>query len=121
MTISPSPKADVCRVGKSLQVTCNTTETAIQWELAAVVGLSNTISRTLSTRTTLSDHIQLNSTRLTFSRVSDFGVSPLITMLVIPSVSKNLNGTRITCIERGTEEELEAMTTTVIIHEGRIS
>ena len=124
MTISPSPKADVCRVGERLQVTCGTPETTfLEWELA-IVGVTNSISRLLSSITNYSDHVMipLNSTTatLTFSRVSDFGVSPLITMLVIPSVIQDLNETRITCKERGADADQEAMTT-IIIHEGRIS
>ena len=121
VTISPSPKADVCRVGERLQVTCGTPETTfLEWELA-VVGVTNSISRLLSSTTNYSDHfmVPLNSTTLTFSRVSDFGVSPLMTMLVIPSVIQNLNETRITCKERGAGADQEAMTT-IIIHEGRI-
>ena len=120
MTISPSPRADVCRVGERLQVTCNTTKTTIEWELAEVVGHANTIKRILSTNsTTNSDYffISLNSTTLTFSRISEFGASPLISMLVILSISQNLNGTRVKCMERGAGADQEAMTT-IIIHEG---
>ena len=122
VTISPSPKADVCRVGERLQVTCNTTKTTIEWELAEVVGHANTIKRILSANsTTNSDYflISLNSTTLIFSRISEFGASPLMSMLVILSISQNLNGTRVKCIERGAGADQEAMTT-IIIHEGRI-
>ena len=69
VTISPSPRAAVCRVGDRLEITCNITGRIVMWNLA-VIGTTN-ISRTLSTTTVNQAIVQINSTTLIFSRVSE--------------------------------------------------
>ena len=60
----------------------------------------------------------INSATLLFSRVSELRESPLISMLVVPAVSQDLNGTiRITCMDRSAMTASMA-TTTVYIYGG---
>ena len=99
--ISPSPRAAVCHVGDRLEITCNATGTIVTWNLA-VIGATNSISRTLSTTTVNQATLSINSTTLIFSRISDLGALPLISTLVITALSQSLNGTMITCMELGT-------------------
>lgn len=113
LTLSPSPRAAVCRVGDRLVVTCNTTQSALTWNLA-VVGAS-TITRSLSTTTISEDIVSTDSGIFIFSRVSELRASPLVSMLEFPTVSLGLNGTRITCMELGTDTPSTG-TTTVYIH-----
>ena len=117
MTISPYPRAAVCRVGDRLEITCNTTQRALTWNLT-VIGATNSITRTLSTTTLNQEIVMTNSASLIFSRVSELRASPLISMLLVPSVSQGLNGTRITCME-GTDTTYTA-TTTVYIYGGSL-
>ena len=121
MTITPSPRVTLCRVGDELEVTCTATETTIlTWDLR-VTGMTNSITRILSTTTVHQDVVILNSTTLIFSRVSDLGVSPLTTMLAVPTVSQGLNGTRITCMDRNSGAITASMaTTTVYIYGGKV-
>ena len=114
VTISPSPRAAVCRVGDRLEVTCNTTQSALTWNLT-VIGATNSITRTLSTTTLSQNVVMINSATLIFSRVSELRASPLISMLVVPALSLDLNLTRITCMERSTMAASMA-TTSVYIH-----
>lgn len=114
VTISPSPRAAVCRVGDRLEITCNATGRAVTWNLA-VIGATNSISRTLSTTTLNQAIVPINSTTLIFSRVSELGALPLISTLVITALSQGLNGTSITCMELGTAS---MATTSIYIYGG---
>ena len=117
MTIFPSPRVTLCRVGDELEVTCTVTETTLlTWNLT-VIGVTNSITRILSATTLRQDVVTINSTTLTFSRVSDLGASPLTSTLVVPMVSQGLNGTRIICMDRSTATASMA-TTTVYIYGG---
>ena len=55
--------------------------------------------------------IAVNSTSFTFMRTSAQGSSPLISTLVINSVSRDLNGTVVHCLDVGT-----SMITSTTIH-----
>ena len=102
MTISPSPRAGVCRVGDRLEVTCNSTDSALQWRLT-LLGMANPIERSISSTTIAIPRAMINSSRVTVSRTSQRGAVPLISILEISSVSETLNGTlNITCMELGT-------------------
>ena len=117
MIISPSPRAAVCRVGDTLEVTCRTAtpRALLTWNLT-MVGVPNSVIQTLSTTTLNQDIIvPLNASTLIFSRVSDLEASPLISTLVVPAVFQDLNATRITCLERSTAS---MATTTVYIYRG---
>ena len=117
MTIFPSPRVTLCRVGDELEVTCTATETTLlTWNLT-VIGVTNSITRILSATTLRQDVVIINSTTLTFSRVSDLGASPLISTLAASVVSQGLNGTRIICMDRSTATASMA-TTTVYIYGG---
>ena len=117
VTIFPSPRVTLCRVGDELEVTCTATETTLlTWNLT-VIGVTNSITRILSTTTLRQDVVTINSTTLTFSRVSDLGASPLISTLAASVVSQGLNGTRIICMDRSTATASMA-TTTVYIYGG---
>ena len=96
-------------------MTCTTTQRALTWNLT-VAGVTNSITRTLSTTTRNQEIAMINSATLLFSRVSELSALPLISMLVVPAVSQGLNGTRITCMELRTAPPMA--TTTLYIYGG---
>ena len=89
----------MCRVGDRLQVTYNSTDSALQWRLT-LLGMANPIERSISSTTVAIPRAMINSSRVTVSRTSERGAVPLISTLEIRSVSESLNGTlNITCME----------------------
>ena len=103
-TISPSPRATVCYVGDRLQLTCNSTGSILKWQLTFFLENESTaqlLPVPLVSSTSLNEIIRVvNTSTLTFSRVSERGLDiPLVSRLVIDSVSKSLNGTNIICME----------------------
>ena len=122
VTISPSPRATVCYVGDRLEVTCNSTDSILKWQLTFFLENGSTaqvLPVPLISSTTLNEMIRVvNTSTLTFSRISERGLDiPLVSRLVIDSVSKSLNGTNITCMEGNTA----AMATTTLSTVGDIN
>ena len=109
VTLSPVTVAPVCQVGDQLELTCNNNETVIKW--------SFTVNNDQLRRTGLLEYprfintedesqqiseVTVNSTIFTFMRISARGSLPMISTLVINSVSRNLNGTVVHCTDVGT-------------------
>ena len=122
VTISPSPRATVCYVGDRLESTCNSTDSILKWQLTFFIEDGSTtqlLPVPLISSTALNEIIRVvNTSTLTFSRISERGLDiPLVSRLVIDSVSKSLNGTNITCMEVNTA----AMATTTLYIVGDIN
>ena len=113
LVISPSPRAAVCEVGDTLEVTCTTSDHFLTWMLTKN-GSTYRITRTLSSTIRYLERVMVNSTVFTFSRMSELGSTDLISRLVISPVSQSLNGTNIVCTEVGASAMI-ANTTVYII------
>ena len=112
--VSPSPKAAVCQAGDRLEVKCNSTESAIQWRLT-LMGMNDLVEISISSTTIAIPRATINSSRITVLKNSERGTVPLISTLVISSVSESLNGTlNITCMELGISNSIAATTTVYI-------
>ena len=103
VTLSPTSVAIVCNVRDPLELTCNSTGSFIRWLM--IVGNGEGILQEYS-RTIISQEgsqqvsmIELNSTTFTFMRTSSQGLLPLVSTLVIDSVSRYLNGTEVNCLD----------------------
>ena len=101
-----SPTSDLIPVcnGNQLKVTCSTTETFLRWNITLPQnGKSsiNTYTRMVSSHsvTSLVSPILINSTRIDLHRSSVEGELPLISSLMISSVSTIINRTLLTCME----------------------
>ena len=110
--MSPSPWALVCNVGDELEVTCDTTENFLTWNVKFITG--NQITRTLSSTIRNPERVVVNSTVFTFSRMSELGSIDLVSKLVISPVSQSLNGTKIVCTEVGTSAMMANATVYII-------
>ena len=102
--ISPSPRAEVCHVGDSLEVTCNitnSTESILQWrvDFPSEIGMTTHLSAIVTISTMHDQTTVLDSIIFTFSRSSGLRVSPLSSVLYIGPVRDAVNGTRISCSE----------------------
>ena len=119
--ISSSPRADVCHVGDTLEVTCNLTnssESVLQWSLnfATEIGMTPRLSSTISSTNQNARTEILDSMIFTFSRSSELNALPLTSTLVVRLVQNSLNGTRISCTEGlGGVTETSANTTVCIV------
>ena len=104
VVISPSPRAELCNTGESLEVTCNITnssETILEWrvDFPSEIGMTTHLSA-IVTSSTMHDQIRvLDSIVFLFSRSSELRVSPLLSTLFINPVKSIMNGTRISCSE----------------------
>ena len=114
-----SPTSDLIPVcnGNQLKVTCSTTETFLRWNITLPQnGKSsiNTYTRTVSSHsvTSLVSPILINSTRIDLHRSSVEGELPLISSLMISSVSTIINRTLLTCMELTSSPE----SATTIVH-----
>ena len=105
--ISPSGVATVCSGGQ-LELNCTITDTGsfalLVWNIILVPILN--LSQAVSSSSPSDQEFQnfINSTKLTFSRISSQGSSPLISRLLISAVSDHLNGTQVNCINSLTSE-----------------
>ena len=114
--ISPSPVAPVCQEGDQLELTCNTT-TGIDHQWLFTV-LPENVSHTAAPVSSIGASgipmpLLISGSTITFSRLSDQNVLPLISRGTISSVSGGLNGTVVSCFELDTN--LVATTTIRII------
>ena len=95
MTIS---KTSVCHVGDQLEVICSiTNETILDWEFA-FIGTNDRIVRTVTSTLQVQEIVPSHSTVFIFSRTSELGKLPLVSILEISSVTPPLNGSTITCM-----------------------
>ena len=113
INISPSPRAAVCNVGDELEVTCNTNDRFLTWNVTFITG-NDRIIRTFSSTIKNPERVEINSTVFTFSRISELGSTDLISKLVISSVGQSLNETNITCMEVGALATKAATTVYII-------
>ena len=103
MTLSPITVAPVCDIGDPLQLTCRASVQFISWSIMVIndegrlediTAFSNSIDTAQQ-----SSSIVVNSSTFSFIRISDQGASPLISTLTIDSVSMDLNGTAVRCMD----------------------
>ena len=107
VTISPSGVATVCRGGQ-LELNCSIPDNGgfalLVWSVTLVA--ENPVNQAISSSSP-SDQIILaviNSTNLTFSRISSQNSLPLVSRLLISAVSDHLNGTKVKCVNSLTSE-----------------
>ena len=111
--ISPFPKAAVCNVGNRLEVFCNSTESSLRWRIT-FIGTNDHVERTMTSNTIFQEIVVVDTTVFNFSRTSERGNLPLLSTLVIRSVSQTLNSSTITCMESSTTLPVAPMATTTI-------
>ena len=114
--ISPSPVAPVCQEGDQLELMCNTT-TGIDHQWLFTVFPEN-VSYTVAPVSSIGESgipmpLLISASMITFSRLSDQNVLPLMSRVTINSVSRGLNKTVVSCCELDTN--LVATTTIQII------
>jgi hypothetical protein len=106
VTLSPTSVAPVCQVGDPLELTCSSTGSFIRWTITVSneQGVPQEYRRSINSQDASQQvsMIQVNSTSFTFMRTSDQGMLPLISMLVIDSVNRYLNGTKVYCLDVAT-------------------
>ena len=99
VTISPSGVVTVCS-GDQLELTCTITDsdtfTILRWNATEITGLDVAVDTSSPTNQTR--HRMINSTNITFSRISSQNSSPLVSRLLINPVSNQLNGTQVRCV-----------------------
>ena len=114
VTISPSPRAAVCRAGDTLKLTCNTTASVLMWELT-FARVTDSFTTTLTSTASAEQRFAINSTTFVFLRTSRSGKLPLISTLMITPVSNHHNGSQVTCREAGSSTTAMAATTVYIV------
>ena len=101
VTLSPTPVDPVCREGDPLELTCNSTGSFIRWNFTVgnEQGVLLNYQRIITSQgvSGLVSMILVNSTTFTFMTTSSQGMLPLVSTLVIDSVSRYLNGTEVYC------------------------
>ena len=113
--ISPPGLASVCD-GDQLELTCTTTGSQLEWRFNAIRGnaTATEFSRIINADGSAMSQLVINSIMFRFSRISAKDSLPVMSMLLISPVNRNLNGTVINCVDLGTSE---ASSTTVVIRE----
>ena len=109
VTLSPSPRATVCNVGDRIEVNCTTNASVLTWNFMYISenGMVEEHSDIIISSTAMTQLTRMiNSSIVTFTRRSEPRNSPLISSRTIDSVSMDLNGTRITCMEFGATTEV---------------
>ena len=107
VTISPSGVATVCSGGQ-LELNCTVADTGgfaiLVWNVILIPVLN--YSQAISSDSPSDQAFQkvINSTELTFSRISSQNNLPLVSRLLISAVSNHLNGTEVNCINSLTSE-----------------
>ena len=118
MTLSPLGTASVCS-GDQLELTCSIMGSVLEWQ----INVTNASSYRIYRRPIISEgqtftqiyHLMINkNVLLTFSRISNEGVSPLVSRLLINPVSKSLNGTKVIC-EAEQMSSLQSTTTITVV------
>ena len=91
----------MCEVGGSVEVTCSTTEGALRWYITIprIFNQSRYMSR--NTQSSVASPLMIDSSTITFTRLSAQGALPLVAVVRIDHVSEAVNGTVINCTEVG--------------------
>ena len=103
LTLSPMMVAPVCHVGDPLQLTCTAPVEFLRWSILRV-NEQGTLERiTNDVKVNSRDDSQMvqtrvNSTTITFTRISTQGASPLTSTLSVDSISTDFNGKVVRCI-----------------------
>ena len=119
--ISPSGVAPVCQIGDPLELTCNTSNTLHTWQFTAIPESGSAVNYTRLVSSVGSSGVSslpiiINTTIvITFSRLSNQNVLPLISRMLISNVSKGLDGVQVECVAA-----TEVATTTIHIIGGRL-
>ena len=112
--VSPSPRAAVCHAGDRLEVTCTSNASILVWNVEYIGSNGRMQLQEIITSTIRVQGFEtINSSVFIFSRVSELGALPLMSTLVIGSVSSGLNGSNITCMEL--DNPASTMATTLCI------
>ena len=121
--ISPSPVAAVCQEGDQLELTCTSSQTVHRWEFTVFPeNVSYTATPVTSAGTSgVSQTLIFSGSVITFSRLSDQNVLPLVsrTSTVVSPVSNGLNRTVVNCFEGISSIDSVATTTIRIIDPGQ--
>ena len=121
--ISPSGVAPVCQVGDQLELMCTVTGMFQTWRFTAIPESGSAVTymrNILSTRSSGVDSqpTTINTTiMITFSRISTQNELPLISRMVINTVSEGFNGTEVNCVNSVTSE---VATTTIHVIGGKL-
>ena len=105
MAINPSGMTYVCNGGQ-VELTCTATGPFLEWSLNLIPENATTARRVSRLIESTSQDMQnsnfrgVNSTVLTFSRTSSPNSLPVMSRILISSVSEGLNGTVINCADR---------------------
>jgi hypothetical protein len=102
LTLSPKSVAPVCHVGDPLLVTCTASVEFIKWSILQVNDQGTLEEATTSVQINSRDDNQvvqraMNSSTFLFTRTSPQLASPLVSILLVDSVSVDLNGTVVNC------------------------
>ena len=116
MEISPSGVASVCQEGDQLELMCTVSGMFQRWDFTVILGNGAVMnfmhSNTADGPSGVPPPVTVNSTMFTYSRLSARDRLPLITRLIISSVSEGLNGVEVSCMDL---EASESTTTTIRI------
>jgi hypothetical protein len=120
IVLYPTTVAPVCQEGDQFELTCtNNAGNFLLWRLPAYneQGRFQVYERNINAvdRSQQASTLTLNSTAFMFMRNSTQGMTPLISTLVISSVSTALNGTTIQCMDVDTSV---TASTTIHIFDG---
>ena len=101
--LSPAAVAPVCKVGNQLELTCNISGSYLRWILAVgdEQGMLQEHRRNINSQDESQQisQVVVNSTTFTFMRTSSQDILPLGSTLVINSVSRDLNGVMVYCVD----------------------
>ena len=103
VTLSPAPVAPVCEVGDQLELTCNISGSYLRWILTMgnEQGMLQEHRRNINSQdgSQQISQVMVNFTTFTFMRTSSRDILPLDSTLVINSVSRDLNGVMVYCVD----------------------
>ena len=109
LVISPSEVAKVCR-GHQLDFMCTINGSFLQWSFSLIPENGAAVKRHTYVLTSLSSsnqyHLQVNSTKFTFSRVSAQNTVLLVSKLAVNTTSDGLNGSAVTCLDVQASESM---------------
>ena len=110
MEISPSVVAPVCQAGDQLKLTCSVIGMFLRWEFTVPgAQMPSTSIVTAGGSSGVPPPVMVNSTRLTFSRLS---TQPLTSRMIINPIREGLNGAQVNCVD---VEVSESAATTIRI------
>ena len=101
LILSSSELEPVCEVGASTEVTCSTTAGALRWYITIPRMITESRFMSRNTQSSTSPPLTIDSSTISFTRLSAHGALPLVAVVRIDRVSEALNGTVINCTEVG--------------------